>query len=183
MAWQRKLAHTELYSTARTVTEYGPVCSHEELHGRNGNIKFFHVNPFALLILACQQSAGFAHFLRDLVLAAPGGSLDIVLYLDKATPGNQKRPDVARGAQCIYWTILSFPSWFRNRRNGWIPYGYLLVQDQKDAKLSDAALVKSIHKVFDDSARTPNFGDGFAIDSAHLELILVIRDHCLCDSI
>ena len=147
------------------------------IQGRIHEVEIYHVNPFAFLSHAIQTSPLFENFLRSLVGAAPGGTLDFIFYLDKAKPGNQQRPDDGRTAQCLYWSILQFPMWFRSRRCGWIPFGYVLAKSQKEAALTDSMLVKYMHKVFDDSASTPNFGDGCAFESA-TGLILYILARC-----
>ena len=102
LAWQRKLTRVELYAVANALTPFGTVCCHHDVVGDTDSVKFFHVNPFAMLSDACMRSSAFANFLGGLIQAAPDKTLELIFYLDKATPGNQKRPDV----QCVYWLSL-----------------------------------------------------------------------------
>ena len=50
-----------------------------------------------------------------------------------------------------YWSILKLPSWFRSRRNGLWPLGYVYAQSQKDAGVSDSVLVNFMPQVLDDA--------------------------------
>ena len=106
LPWLRKMAHDKLYAEASKQTPYGPVCSHTDVHGRAGSVKFFHVNPFAMLSSACMTSSAFANFLGGLIQAAPDNTLELIFYLDKATPGSLRRPDAGRGAQCVYLSLI-----------------------------------------------------------------------------
>ena len=131
-SWSRKLANTELYNDAMTHTPYGTVCEESVVNGSNHPLTVWHLNPFAFLFLACKLSQMFASFLYACTVKA-GGILRFALYLDKAVPGNDKRPDGGRGTQCVYWTCLEFPAWFRSRRCGWLPFAYILQKDLKNA--------------------------------------------------
>ncbi len=61
------------------------------------------MNPFALLALGCDKYIRFQQLLAVVAASSPGGMVDIVYYLDKATPGNERRWDNGRVAQCIYF--------------------------------------------------------------------------------
>ena len=115
----------------------------------------------------------FFYFLSQIVVAAPLG-LDICYYLDKAKPGNQERPDHARSSQCIYWSCLQFPSWFRSRRNGWIPFAYVNVAEQLEADLTDSMLVRFLVRTFDSSVSELAFSKGFTLRS-HDGRSIVVR--------
>ena len=115
----------------------------------------------------------FFDFLSQIVVAAPLG-LDICYYLDKAKPGNQERPDHARSSQCIYWSCLQFPSWFRSRRNGWIPFAYVNVAEQLEADLTDSMLVRFLVRTFDSSVSELAFSKGFTLRS-HDGRSIVVR--------
>ena len=148
LSWQKKLAAAEVYKVANAITAYGEVCCTSKVQGKSGELEIYHVNPFALLEHAASISL-FSEFLAKLVASDPDHMLDIVYYLDKATPGNDKRPDHGRSCQCVYFTFLQFPAWFRSRRNGWIPFTYILVEDQKEATLTDPMLVRFLVRTFD----------------------------------
>ena len=98
----RKLAQAELCEVAGTVTEYGTVCRESTVNGEAGQLTIYHVSPFALLMHATEKSRLFSVFLARIVNAAPDNLLDIVFYLDKATPGNALRPDLGRAREAIY---------------------------------------------------------------------------------
>ena len=131
MSWRSRLTNDELYRIPRSLTPYGTVCLSTTVHGKIGALETYHVNPFALLHFATANYSMFATFLAGLVESTPDKLLSVIYYLDKAKPGNQKRPDDARSAQCVYWSFLEFPDWLRARRNGWLPFAYVSVKEQK----------------------------------------------------
>jgi hypothetical protein len=53
-----------------------------------------------------------------------GGMGRLALYFDEVKPGNVLRPDKGRSLQCVYWTLLDLPDWFRSRGYGWFHYGF-----------------------------------------------------------
>ena len=156
VSWQRKLAEEELYKLPNTFTPYGNICCGDVVHGKVDDLEVYHVNPFALFYYACEVYEGFRNFLAALVAAF--GPLNLVYYLDKATPGNEKRPDNGCAAQCIYFTILQVPAWFRSRRNGWIPFAYVFVHDQKSAAVTDSMLVRYLIRCFEETAGSGDTG-------------------------
>ena len=81
-------------------------------------------NPAALLYTLCSNSAHYAHFCQQLL---GQGESRISIYSDEATPGQCLRPDAANilKQQCVYWTFMEWPYWFRSRGCGWLPFGYL----------------------------------------------------------
>ena len=161
-SWSRKLANTELYNDAMTHTPYGTVCEESVVNGSNHPLTVWHVNPFAFFFLACKLSQMFASFLYACTVRA-GGILRFALYLDKAVPGNDKRPDGGRGTQCVYWTCLEFPAWFRSRRCGWLPFAYILQSDLKHAGVIDSQLMRLWLHVFDSESAEPNMTTGFGL--------------------
>ena len=92
--WQRKLASDELYAIPRTLTAYGTVCQTMAVPGKECDLELYFASPFALLSLAASRSNKLADLLVNMAAATPTGKLEFVFYLDKATPGNQRRPDV-----------------------------------------------------------------------------------------
>ena len=163
LQWQRKLAAQELYRVANTETPYGKVCQITTVAAKCGDLDIYHVSPFALLSHAVGVSELFANFIRSLINATPDGALDLVFYLDKAVPGNIKRPDLARSTQCVYWSCAQFPAWFRSRRCGWIPFAYVLAKDQKAVSLTDSMLVRFIVRVFNGEGNVLTMREGFAV--------------------
>ena len=163
VSWCRKLAHDVLYADALTETPYGRVCLESVVHGSKGQLTLWHLNPFAFLYHACMLSQMFASFLFECTAKAAGGVLRFVIYLDKATPGNDKRADGGRATQCVYWTCLEFPAWFRSRRCGWLPFTYILQKDLKNAGIIDSQLMRLWVLTFDNEEASPNMTAGFAL--------------------
>ena len=54
--WRRKLAHDELYKSARAETPFGTVCQRSVVQGKRAELEIFHVNPFALLYQGAKES-------------------------------------------------------------------------------------------------------------------------------
>ena len=104
--WQRKLASDELYAIPRTLTAYGTVCQTMAVPGKECDLELYFASPFALLSLAASRSDKLADLLVNMAAATPTGKLEFVFYLDKATPGNQRRLDVGKGEH------LAIPSVF-----------------------------------------------------------------------
>ena len=154
----------ELYRDAKTETPYGKVCQDLLADGKVGQVCIYTCNPFALLYHACSKSEMFFQFLKGIVNNTADGYLDIAVYLDKATPGNNRRPDDGRSMQCLYWTVVEFPGWFISRRNGWIPFGYVLVKDQKEMQLTDTMLVRFLMRRFGVSSDQLSFQGGFGLE-------------------
>ena len=122
-----------------------------------------YASPFALLYEGTKLSAMFSSFLAQVMSSSPDG-LRICFYLDKAKPGsNTQRPDIARTHQCIYWSVLQFPSWFRSRRNGWIPFAYVESNAQTQVGASDSMLVRALCHIFDPPNAEPCFSKGFGV--------------------
>ena len=180
VAWRRKLAHDELYRIANSLTPYGVVCRYGQAPGRNGTLDIYFCSPFALLSLATTRSQMFFNLLKYLTDSTPGAMLDIAFYLDKAVPGNQNRPDVGRSMQCVYWTIVQLPSWFLSRRNGWIPFCYVAVKDQKDFELSDSVLVRFLIRSFGVSSDRLSFTNGFSLQGPNGDTLIVKVNRFVC---
>ena len=104
-----------------------------------------------------------ASFLFECTATAAGGVLRFAIYLDKATPGNDKRADGGRATQCVYWTCLEFPAWFRSRRCGWLPSTYILQEDLKNAGIIDSQLMRLWVLTFDNEEASPNMTAGFSL--------------------
>jgi hypothetical protein len=147
-AWARRKCHVQLHASLCIETPHGTVARHEEIVGVNKSVKVVAVNPAAFLHHALISSNSFLAFISNIQRSRPEDFLRVIIYMDKARPGNQHRFDPARNAQCCYWAFLDVPHWFRSRRAGWMPFMYLLDKDQQDAALSDAAVVKYMARSF-----------------------------------
>ena len=132
VSWQRKLAEEELYKLPNTFTPYGNICCGDVVHGKVDDLEVYHVNPFALFYYACEVYEGFRNFLAALVAAF--GPLNLVYYLDKATPGNEKRPDNGRAAQCKQLQDCRFlPGFGLDATDGSL-FAYVFVHEQKKSR-------------------------------------------------
>eukprot|EP00959_Pyramimonas_sp_CCMP1952_P252124 5268019-Pyramimonas_sp.AAC.1 len=156
-SWRRKLAKEELYKTANCYTPYGTVCQEAEALGKDGALKIYYASLFALLSHAAESSDLFFRFFKRLFRMPPMAGIDVCYYLDKAKPGHYARTDTARSTQCLHWTIIQFPSWFRSRRNGWIPIAYVTVKSLDNAAMTDGMLVIFIVNTFDSSMAELSF--------------------------
>jgi hypothetical protein len=170
---KRKLAEAELYKLPNTLTPYGTVCHTSLVRGKNGELEIYHVNPFAMLQHATQSFSMFRDFFAKVVRGSPHGRIDLVYYLDRCTPGNVRRPDDGRSAQCIYWTVLQFPTWFKSRQNGWIPFAYVSVAGQKHVDLNDSALVRFLVRTFDSNDAQLAFSKGFGVPGPGDDILIV----------
>jgi hypothetical protein len=144
----RRQANEMLYDLPNTTTPFGALCQHTIVPGKKEDLDIYHVNPAAFIYQALLVSMPFRVFLDSCRSRAPAGVLTVALYLDEATPGNQRRPDHGRSSQCIYWTILEFPQWFICRASGWLPFAYVQVSELKKAGLDDSMLVRFILREF-----------------------------------
>ena len=163
LSWRRKLAMQELYRLPNTETPYGTICHTSSVQGNNGDLEIYHVNPFALFHYATETYSEFFHLLTKVMGSSPHGLIDFVYFLHKAKPGSERRPDDARAAQCMYWTVLQFPAWFKSRRNGWIPFAYVTVTGQKQVNLKDTVLVRWLIRTFDSNEAQLAFTKGFGV--------------------
>ena len=146
--WARKLSHRLLHAIRHAGTPYGNVAVESSVAGPKGTLTVDHVCPAALLYHLCSASASFFSFLRGVVHSVADGTLDIVMYLDKAKPGNERRPDDGRSCQCLYFTFLQYPDWFRKGDFAWLPFAYVKVADQKSAGVTDSHLVRFMTRSF-----------------------------------
>ena len=166
LSWSKRLATAELYAECETETPYGKVCKTSCIEG----LEIYHVNPFALLYHAASSHGLFGDFLRD--VATKSGVINLCYYLDKANP-SEKRADMGRSAQCLYWSCLEFPSWFRSRRNGWVPFAYVSASDLHDKSILDSALVRFMVDTFDNDENQLAFSKGFVVrDSGGNNIII-----------
>ena len=78
------------------------------------------------------------------------------------------------------FAVLQFPSWFRSRRSGRIPFAYVLVDAQKAAEVSDSFLVKCLvqcfsgaHHAFNTGFPTPGPGGSLITLRTSTEAVMV----------
>ena len=170
-SWARRIAKDELYAAGREETPFGTVAVSSTLQGTACPMVIEHVNPFAFFYRALSKYRKFARLLVDLRRRAPNGCLTVVLYMDKATPGNNKRHDMGRKTQAIYFSILEFPLWFLARRNGWLPFSYVLAIDQKRSGVTDCMLARFFINCFHGPSRLEDFETGIAIETQELGVV------------
>lgn len=108
------------------------------------------VNPFALVYAKCKRSEKWANFVYSCFRQESADTVTghLALYTDETRPGNQRRPDMVRDTQCVYYTFLQFPAWYRNRRHGWLIFGYLEIGIQKEIPGGLTVLSKTIFNYF-----------------------------------
>jgi hypothetical protein len=134
------------------------------------------INPLALLYYCCLRSAHFAKFFSKHL----GGILSsLTLYTDETTPGNVLRPDMARKIQCVYFTWMELPYWFRSRKIGWLPLGFMKSSRLAQVEGGLAVLTKVIVKLcfgeyfsFSIGVRCPFEGDTMFLVRSTLECFL-----------
>ena len=149
------------------------VCAYSKAPGRVGPLTIFYCSPFALLSRAVARSQACFNFLKSVVNSTPDGLIDVSFYLDKATPGNQRRPDHGRTMQCVYWTIVQLPHWFLSRRNGWIPHCYILAKEQQDLEVSDSVLIRFLIRSFGVPSDNLSFKGGFSLEAPNGERLVI----------
>ena len=77
-----------------------------------------YVDPFALLEYFCTISSCFAAFVERWC-TGDEAKPRIIMYHDDVRPGNVHLPGYGRLYSAVYWTLSSFPDWFRTSDIGW----------------------------------------------------------------
>ena len=77
-----------------------------------------------------------------------GGMGRLALYFDEVKPGNASRPAKGRSLQCVYWTLMDLPDWFRTRGYGWFHFGVLTTKNMVALKGGLSALAAHVLKLF-----------------------------------
>eukprot|EP00959_Pyramimonas_sp_CCMP1952_P461137 9481100-Pyramimonas_sp.AAC.1 len=144
----QSLRSQDLHSLGRTPTPYGTLIQRDTVPGATGNIEIEYISPQAWLYHAAETCPAFSAFLSECIDGSRDGALRIAIYVDKATPGNDKRPDAGRSSECVYWTILEYPSWYRSRADGWTTFSYVRKNDMKEVGFSDSMLLKWVMSRF-----------------------------------
>ena len=129
----RRDMQKDVEDLANHNTPYGKLVQTLDLGIADGQIPF--INPFALLFWMSCACVEFGDMLRQSVT----DRARIVFYCDETKAGNVLRPDEGRGLQCIYWTLMDIPSWFRVRKFGWFTVSVIrskLVKSCKAESLS-----------------------------------------------
>ena len=105
--FDRKLQRELRNEVIEGDTIYGKsLCTVEvaAVDGGTKSVSFIH--PFAMLSMACKQSAPFAELLYDIV--ARHQRLRLCVYSDEVTPCNAVSHHNFRKSQIIYWSFLEF---------------------------------------------------------------------------
>ena len=97
---------------AESTTPFGKLFDQTTLTVGDEAFQWHVVNPFALLFALCTAAPVFGDLLRE---SMNGGIGRLALYFDEVKPGNVLRPDKGRSLQCVYWTLMDLPDWFRSR--------------------------------------------------------------------
>lgn len=111
-------------------TPYGALISEmslvkEQPQNEGDKLEWHHTNPFALFHHLCSEIPKFFDFLRQCYETSSENLRRIAIFTDEACPGNVHHPDLSRQVQCYYFTLTIFPHWFRRRKHGWFPFGYM----------------------------------------------------------
>jgi hypothetical protein len=90
------------------TTRFGPTLSAFKI----GGAEIHYLHPASFLqhcVDECQPFADFfKHVLDSLPLSSPTSPLQLVVYSDEVSPGNQLKHDNRRKLQTIYWSIKEF---------------------------------------------------------------------------
>ena len=97
--------------------------------------------PTCFYCALCDECPGFASFLyanttREVV--------DIIMYMDEFTPGNNLRPDKGRSMQAAYCNLFQFPMWFLRDSATWFSLAYITSRSMADTGLSEAHLLREL---------------------------------------
>jgi len=143
-------------------TPYGKLIGRLDLPAADGSGTFpwSFANPFALVWLLCQLSAGYTRFFIKSLGSRVGR---LVLYTDGCTPGSKIVAWRQREVCCWYWTVADFPAWFRAKEHGgWLPFGFMRTEAQKllDGDLS--GVCKHVLRQFF-GKQTFNFKEGMRL--------------------
>ena len=140
-ATKRRRLQQALAEAAQTETPYGCLGSTFEI----GGLTVPFVNPIALLWVLCHGTVHYMRFLSDCLRGSRGR---IILYTDEVIPGNNLRPDHARGYSAFYWTIMEYPDWFRSRHCGWHDLFQVRTADVKEIVGGLSALTTHAMQLF-----------------------------------
>lgn len=141
----RKRAAEELYEVPSVATPYGMVTETSEIVGPSGILKWHHVNIFAFFYLLAAECEGFFRLIKYCVQAALGGCLSLSLYTDEVVPRNKLRPDMGGKYQAVYFQVLDFPSFIRNRIPlRWFTFGYVVCRELTETGVSVGQLLKCV---------------------------------------
>ena len=144
----QRLRSEMLHALPKVMTPYGRLVQRATIQGKGGEMTFEFLSPQALLHHASVTCKCFGPFLEACAGRAPHNVLNVVVYVDKATPGNDKRYDEGRASDCIYWTLLEYPRWYRARLDGWAVLAYPTKFDMHAAGVTDSMLLRWAVSVF-----------------------------------
>ena len=90
----------DIAKVASEVTPFGPIVYTKEVEEVTLGLQ----NPLAFMWSAARKSVGFRRFLTS---CAKEGRLQLILYSDGITPGNEMRR-IARKYEALYWSFKNF---------------------------------------------------------------------------
>ena len=144
----------EMDTALNIDTPYGPLLSSVSLPKKEPKdasdmLTWTHTNPFALMFELCRRFAPFARFMYNCYQQAETKLRKVAMFTDETVPGNAFHPDLTRQVQCHYFTLTIFPHWWRRRKHGWWPLGYMRMatEGEIDGELS-CVLKHMLHKFF-----------------------------------
>jgi len=146
----KKRAYEEVYSDADVETFCGKVLTVLVITGSRGReLAADFIDPFSLLVVACATSLDFFRLMQGCVQRAPGNILRMALYHDGVTPGNCRRPDVARSFVSWLWTWLELPHWMRQRSAlRWMTCLYIQKKKMTEHDITIPHIAKALLKHF-----------------------------------
>ena len=105
-----------LFKTLKGLAFAGGSAPTEAAAGETPTVHY--VDPFALMEYFCTISVPFTAFVERWCTGEEAKPR-VVMYHDDVRPGNVHLPGYARLYCIVYWTLSSFPDWFRNSDQGW----------------------------------------------------------------
>ena len=108
-------ARKRVYDDAFHETIWGSQMKESKIAYNGLEMEVTHLDFRSIFLYLSEVCADFGNF----ILKHCGQSCNIVLYMDKTTPGNVCRPDPGRSFHGVYFTIMELPEWFRTRVHAW----------------------------------------------------------------
>ena len=93
-------------------------------------VTVWYCHPFAMLELACRDSAPFCNTLKSM-LDATGGVITLALYNDEIDPGKELQGKHARKIESFYWTIVEFDYPLMSSETAWFTLSAVRTDQRK----------------------------------------------------
>ena len=105
---RKRLSHAKKEHSA-VSTPYGKAVQHIDFPCRSYP-RWEISHPLAILYYLCSLSSAF-YTIMESSLAAAGGVLSGIIYIDEVCPGNALRHDKGRTFQAVYRAFTQWPAW------------------------------------------------------------------------